>query len=169
ALGDALLVVAPRHPERRREILRLLADFRVAVRSQGDPVDADTEVYLVDTLGELPAFMAGARLVFMGGSLVPRGGHNLLEPAALGAPVIVGPHVDNFSEEFELLQAAAAVRQVPDEQALGEAIRVLWPDEATRRQMANAGQAVMARQAGVLESYVARLSEADTWRIPDKG
>jgi 3-deoxy-D-manno-octulosonic-acid transferase len=88
-----LLVIAPRHPQRLETILSDLQPFGldIAVRSRGEQPGPATRLYIADTFGELRAFMAGAQLVFMGGSLVAKGGHNILEPAALGKAVICGP------------------------------------------------------------------------------
>ncbi|MFP4155570.1 MAG: 3-deoxy-D-manno-octulosonic acid transferase [Halothiobacillaceae bacterium] len=158
APDGALLVIAPRHPERRGEILRALSGLNVALRSRGDPVGPDTEVYLADTLGELPGFMAFARLVFMGGSLVPKGGHNPLEPAALGAPVLTGPNLDNFLDEYALLDEVGALRRVGDSAQLAEAIAALWDDAPARDRMATAGRSVIVRQAGILDAYLDRLA-----------
>jgi len=156
---SALLVIAPRHPERRDTIVRELAGWQLALRSRGDAVTDATQIYLVDTLGELPRFMAAARLVFMGGSLVPKGGHNLLEPAGLGVPIVVGPHMDNFQAEFELLANAGAIEQVCDVSVLDKVLCRLWQDESARQRMSEAARAVLAEQSGVLDAYEQRLNE----------
>jgi len=103
--------------------------------------------------------MAAARLVFMGGSLVPKGGHNLLEPAGLGVPIVVGPHMDNFQAEFELLANAGAIEQVRDVSVLDKVLRRLWQDASARQRMSEAALAVMAEQSGVLDAYEQRLNE----------
>jgi 3-deoxy-D-manno-octulosonic-acid transferase len=155
-----LLVIAPRHPERREAIRRELADrgLAVAVRSRGDPVTADTGIYLADTLGELGGFMAGAEVVFMGGSLVPKGGHNLLEPAALGRAIVTGPHTENFAEEAAALREAGGLVEVADATELGEALSALLADADRRHQLGEAARRTVAEQAGVLETYVEALS-----------
>jgi len=154
-----LLVIAPRHPQRRDAILKHLGEQRVALRSRGDRVDADTRIYLADTLGELEGFMAGAELVFMGGSLVPRGGHNILEPARLGRAVIFGPHMGNFLAESELLLGADAALQVADAQQLGATLAQLLADEDRRLQLGRKARALMARQADVLEAYLQQIEQ----------
>lgn len=100
-----LLVIVPRHPRRGDAILSQLRTLgaQVARRSAGEAVEAGTEVYLADTFGELQDFMAGADLVFMGGTLIPRGGQNVIEAARLGRVTIFGTHMDNFAEERALL------------------------------------------------------------------
>ena len=93
--------------------------MKVAVRSQGDEIIDATDIYIVDTLGELNVFFNEAALVFIGGSLITRGGHNILEPASFGKCIIVGPHMGNFAlETKELLQADALI-QVRDNHQLG--------------------------------------------------
>jgi 3-deoxy-D-manno-octulosonic-acid transferase len=148
-----LLVIAPRHPERRAAILRDLAGHAVAVRSRGELPDDATGIYLADTFGELPAFMAGAELVFMGGSLVPRGGQNLLEPAALGKAIVTGPHTTNFAAETALLLAEAALVQVPDEMELGRRLVALLGDAAQRESMGRRAQQAVESRRDVAERY----------------
>ncbi|MEF8982619.1 3-deoxy-D-manno-octulosonic acid transferase [Thiohalorhabdus sp.] len=154
-----LLVVAPRHPERRDAIRRDLGERQVAVRSRGDEVTAATEVYLADTLGELAGFMAHADLVFMGGSLVPRGGHNLLEPAALGCAIVTGPHTDNFAEEAAALAAAGGLVEVADADGLAGALTGLLADPDRRRALGEAARAAVAERAEVLDHYLEVLGE----------
>ena len=109
-----LLVIAPRHPERREEILKQLTHLTdsISVRSRNDAITETTRVYLLDTVGELNNWFAGARLVIMGGSFIPRGGHNLLEPAHFGKAVIFGPSMENFREEAQLMLKKHAAVQV---------------------------------------------------------
>src|SRR5690606_3504188 len=109
-LGSALarshvLVIVPRHPARRAAIIQQLRGLGEvpAVRSLGDVASRDTRLYLADTFGELPGFIAGAELVLMGGSLIPRGGQNAIEAARLGKAVLFGPYMENFAEERALL------------------------------------------------------------------
>ncbi len=108
-----LLVIAPRHPARRDDILTQLHSLTdsISVRSRDDAITESTKVYLLDTVGELNNWFADARLVIMGGSFIPHGGHNLLEPAHFGKAVIFGPSMENFYEEARLmLQKHAAVK-----------------------------------------------------------
>jgi len=109
-----LLVIAPRHPERRDDILKQLHKLTdaIAVRSRNDAINATTKVYLLDTVGELNNWFADARLVIMGGSFINRGGHNLLEPAHFGKAVIFGPSMENFREEARLMLDMHAAVQV---------------------------------------------------------
>ena len=110
---DCLLVLVPRHPERFEPVAELCRQrgLNTVLRSTREPCSAQTQVFIGDSMGELPLFYAASDVAFVGGSLVPHGGHNLLEPAALGIPVVTGPHVFNFTEICNLLQAAAACRR----------------------------------------------------------
>ncbi len=154
-----LLVLAPRHPERFETVARLLQGehLRFQRRSQGD-ADAMADVLLVDGLGELLAFYAAADVAFVGGSLVPVGGHNLLEPAALGKAVLTGPHSFNAPQAAQLLEAAAALERVEDPATLTEAVwnALTQPAEAhSRGQRAaaavNASRGAAARTLAALE------------------
>ncbi|ERT16728.2 3-deoxy-D-manno-octulosonic acid transferase, partial [Pseudomonas putida SJ3] len=103
--GDALLILVPRHPERFAAVHALCSEqFTTVRRSSAAPVDAQTRVLLGDTMGELLFLYALADIAFVGGSLVPTGGHNPLEPAALALPVLMGPHVFNFLEISAMLR-----------------------------------------------------------------
>jgi len=154
-----LLVIAPRHPERAAAIERQLKNLgvRFAVRSRREVVSEDTQIYLADTLGELGEFMQHAAFVFMGGTLVPVGGHNLLEPAALGKAIVCGPYLDNFMEEAELLRGADALVEVKDADVLAQAIdRLLAASEEAKKRGQAAANAV-ATQTGVLDRYIDAL------------
>jgi 3-deoxy-D-manno-octulosonic-acid transferase len=115
-----LLVIAPRHPERRDDILKQLRPLtdEIAVRSRNETITSTTKVYLLDTVGELNNWFGNARLVIMGGSFIPRGGHNLLEPAHFGKAVIFGPSMENFEEEARLMLVQHAAVQVESVNAL---------------------------------------------------
>jgi 3-deoxy-D-manno-octulosonic-acid transferase len=156
-----LLVLAPRHPDRLREILRGLAPLglRVAVRSRREPVTAETDIYLADTLGELPGFMAGAELVIMGGAFASFGGHNVLEPAQLGRAVIFGPHMDNFAHEAELLCAHEAALQLGSVEELGDCLAGLFAHPERIAALGENGARLVASRARVLEDYLAALEE----------
>ncbi|HYQ72215.1 MAG TPA: lipid IV(A) 3-deoxy-D-manno-octulosonic acid transferase, partial [Gammaproteobacteria bacterium] len=112
--ADCLLVLVPRHPERFQLVAQLCRQrgLETVLRSERRPCTADTAVFVGDSMGELLLFLAAADVAFVGGSLVPHGGHNLLEPAALGLPVVTGPHVFNFTEICKLLLQAGACEKV---------------------------------------------------------
>ena len=148
-----LLVLVPRHPERFDAVYRLCADAGFAVARHSAPAQdvAAIDVYLVDTMGELMAFYAAADIAFVGGSLVPRGGHNPLEPAALGKPVLMGEQVFNFQSICDALAESGGLSRVADEQALLQALRRLLADKALCRQQGAAARAFVAQNRGALE------------------
>ena len=115
--------------------------------------DGGTQVVLVDTVGELAALYAAADVAFVGGSLVPIGGHNLLEPAALGLPVLTGPHYSNSKDVAELLILEGAARQVNDARELAAALAELLADPVERRRIGAIGQRIVESNRGA----VARL------------
>jgi 3-deoxy-D-manno-octulosonic-acid transferase len=165
---DALLLLAPRHPERFRPVVQLCRQygFRTRVRSEDTVALTETEVFVIDTLGELLTFYAACDVAFVAGSFDPIGGHNVLEPAALGRPVIVGPHTFNFAEITEtMLEADAAVR-VDGAAALGEAVVRLFNQPGLRDAMGRAGLDVVARERGAVDRVmriVASVVDDDPW------
>lgn len=152
------LVLVPRHPERAAEVGTMLEGRGIPyVRRSaldGAPEPAAGGVLLVDTIGELMNLYALSDLVFVGGSLVPVGGHNLLEPASVGAPVLFGPHMHNFREITALVLAADAGVQVEDRAGLDDALRRLLDDEPRRRAMGEHGIRLMAEQGGAAARHV---------------
>ena len=132
--SNALLVLVPRHPPRFADVAAALRDQGVSfvARTSGAAATADTQVFLLDTLGELPPFYAAGDVAFVGGSLVPIGGHNLLEPAALGLPILAGPHNFNSADIAKLLIERGAVRIVPDAAHSPRPWASCWPIPATR-------------------------------------
>ncbi len=156
---EELLVIAPRHIQRLEAILTELAPLGLecAVRSRDDAVSDTTQLYIADTFGELRGFMAGAELVFMGGSLVEKGGHNLLEPAALGKAVICGPHMDNFTDETRLLREADALLQVASAGELASTLATLMDDDEQRIALGQHARTMMVKQGAVLENYLQHL------------
>jgi len=148
---DARLVLAPRRPERFEEVVSLLVrrGLRFVRRSELGPSDqarwpADTPILLLDTLGELAGLYAGARVAFVGGTLVPVGGHNVLEPAICGTPVVFGPHVGNTPEAAARLVAAGGGTQASGEAALVARLAQLLCDEQAA---ATAGRDALAAAA----------------------
>ncbi len=152
-----LLVIAPRHPVRSKAIQQQLSQLGVsyATRSRSQPIDAQTQVYLADTLGEMKALMAHARIVIMGGSFDNTGGHNLIEPAALARPIITGPSDDNIREDIKSL--GDAIIQVPDVAACWQSVERLLnnPEQATTLGL-RAREAV-AQQSHILGNYLAEI------------
>ncbi|WP_280566652.1 lipid IV(A) 3-deoxy-D-manno-octulosonic acid transferase, partial [Chromohalobacter sp. 296-RDG] len=156
----ALLVLVPRHPQRFAAVAELCEarGERLARRSQGETPSAETSILLGDTMGELMRFYAAADAAFVGGSLVPIGGHNLLEPAALGMPVLTGPHLENFQDIAETLREAKALCEIDTAEALGEALATLADDPDQRRRLGAAGEAVVAANRGALEKTLAGIA-----------
>ena len=150
---DALLILVPRHPERFNSVFDLCQSqgFATVRRSTGELVNAQTQVLLGDTMGELLFLYALADSAFVGGSLVPNGGHNLLEPAALAKPVLSGPHLFNFLEIAALLRDAGALEEVDDAQALALGVRRLFELPHDAQLMAQAGLNVMRANQGALQ------------------
>lgn len=152
ALPGSLLVMAPRHPERFDEAAALCRQrgYAVVRRSERLPVLADTDVFLVDTMGELPVFYAAADVAFVGGSLVDTGGHNVLEPAALGKAIIVGPHTFNFLEITEQLVAQGAATRVENSAGLAQAVIAYLRDANLRDGAGRKGLALVEQNRGAL-------------------
>ncbi len=160
---DLLLVLVPRHPQRFAEVEALLEKRGIpfVTRSGKAAVTSETEVLLVDTLGELLGFYAAGDIAFVGGTLAPIGGHNLLEPAALGLPVLTGPHVFNAPDVARLLLAAGAAIEVHSAGEIAAAVAGLRKDAGDRQQRGAAGRKVVEDNGGavgkVMELVAARM------------
>ncbi len=157
---NGLLILVPRHPERFNSVFQLCQreGFATVRRSSGEPVAAQTQVLLGDTMGELLFLYALADSAFVGGSLVPNGGHNLLEPAALAKPVLSGPHLFNFLEIAAKLREAAALEEVEDAQGLALAVQRLFELPQDAQRMAEAGLKVMQLNQGALQRLLDGLA-----------
>ncbi|WP_136247182.1 lipid IV(A) 3-deoxy-D-manno-octulosonic acid transferase [Halomonas borealis] len=158
---EALLILVPRHPRRFEAAAELCRGegMSVARRSRDEAVNADTAVYLGDSMGELSAFYGAGDVAFVGGSLVPVGGHNLLEPAAMGVPVLSGPELANFSDVAEALRERAALVEVADAATLAVELERLFGDAAERQRLASAGRAVVEANRGALERTLEGLEQ----------
>ncbi|HEX4883087.1 MAG TPA: 3-deoxy-D-manno-octulosonic acid transferase, partial [Casimicrobiaceae bacterium] len=150
---DALLVLVPRHPQRFDEVEALVRARSLAwVRRSADaPVAPSTQVVLGDTMGEMLAYCAAADVAFVGGSLVPLGGQNLIEPIALGVPTLVGAHTFNFAEATARAIEAGAARRVADATALVAEVHALLHDDAARARMREAALAFHAQHRGATD------------------
>lgn len=150
---NALLVLAPRHPQRFDEVACLCRDegWSFSRRSEQQAVTEQTQVYLADTLGELAVLYAASSVAYVGGSLVPLGGQNVLEPAALGRPVLSGPSIENFSDVAEPLLTAGALALVDSPDALAEALIGYFDHPWDAQQKGQAGLAVINAQQGALK------------------
>lgn len=149
---NLLLILVPRHPERFSEVRELVekSGFNVVSRTEDRACTPSTAVLLGDTMGEVPLFYAASDVAFVGGSLVPVGGHNLLEPAAQGLPVITGPHLFNAQDIADMFVDTQACRIVHDKEELVTAIADLLrnPDEAN--EMGQNGLTLLKQNKGAL-------------------
>lgn len=156
-----LLVLVPRHPERFNTVAKLCRaqGFSVHRRTEPQPYRRDIDIFLLDTLGELRLFYLASDLAFVGGSLVNCGGHNVLEPAAAGVPVIFGPCMDNFSDIAGRLLNAGAAIQVDDQQALTRCVLRLIMNPETAISIGGKGQVCVAENRGALERICAIIAD----------
>ena len=158
-MAELLVVFVPRHPQRFDEVGALLRQRGHAFvrRSEGRPVAAEIRFVLGDSMGEMFAYYSASDVAFVGGSLLPLGGQNLLEACAVGRPVIVGPHTFNFEEATENAIEAGAALRVEDARALAGAVASLFRDPARREAMAEAGRRFTQRHRGATERTMAML------------
>jgi len=156
---DLLTIVVPRHPQRFDEVAKQLERRGIAYqrRSAATAIDPATRVWLGDSMGELFAYYAASDIAFVGGSLLPLGGQNLLEACAVGRPVLIGPHSFNFAEATRLAVAAGAAIEVADGSELGSTIGELLSDPARRLRMGEAGIALMREHQGATQRTLALL------------
>lgn len=156
---DLLLVLVPRHPHRFAAVRDLIENehFNVVSRTDGRACDATTDVFLVDTMGEVPLFYAASDIAFVGGSLVPVGGHNLLEAAAASLPIISGPHVFNTQEIADLFLRLGACRIVADAEELAGVIHELLTNPERAHQLGSNGREVLRSNRGALQRLLELL------------
>ncbi|MDX1499245.1 MAG: lipid IV(A) 3-deoxy-D-manno-octulosonic acid transferase [Woeseiaceae bacterium] len=157
---DLLLVLVPRHPQRFADVRTLVerSGFDCVARSDGRACRPETGVFLGDTMGELPLFYAASDVAFVGGSLVPVGSHNLLEPAALGLPVLIGPHVFNAQDIADLFCAEGACRMVHDADELAAAVDEFLADPEAARRVGALGRQIVERNRGALARLLEMLT-----------
>ncbi len=154
-----LTIIAPRHPDRGPGIVEIARDAGLAasLRSRGRLPDAQDDIYVVDTLGELGLVYRLAPIVFMGGSLASHGGQNPVEPIKLGAAVLHGPHVWNFAELYEALDTARGAELIADVGRLTVRVGALLTDAAERAAITGAARETVERLGGALERTLAAL------------
>jgi 3-deoxy-D-manno-octulosonic-acid transferase len=156
---NLLLVLVPRHPERFSQVRESVEKqgFNCVSRTEGRRCDDNTEIFLGDTMGEVPLFYAASDIAFVGGSLVPIGGHNLLEPAALGLPVITGPHVYNAQDIADMFVDLGACHMVENAAELAAAVGqlVAKPDEAVA--LGRKGMKIVQQNRGALAQLLGLL------------
>lgn len=159
--ADALLVLVPRHPQRFDAVADLLRvrGLVFARRSEAQAITPDTRVFLGDSMGEMAAYYAAADLCYVGGSLLPLGGQNMIEAAAAGCPALFGPHTWNFLEAAEQAVARGAARRVADGAELRGALLALHGDPEARQRMADAGLAFTRDNRGATGRILALIEE----------
>ena len=153
---NALLVVVPRHPERFSKVAALSKKygFNTVLRSSNQSCDNSVQVVIGDSMGEMLSYYAASDIAFVGGSLVQVGGHNLLEPAALGIATITGQYVFNFTEITAMLVNAGAVVKVVNEKELTNAVVAWMHDSASRAQAGESGRKVVERNRGSVKKHL---------------
>ncbi len=163
---DALLIWAPRHPERFKSVAEQARaqGLRVSTRSANEWPEQKDAVFVLDTLGELGRFYAAADVAFVGGSLQPIGGHNMLEPAIIGTPIITGPHLFNFSDISQRMREADAMIVADDVAGFEAALMRLFASPEERTRMKNAAHALVVQGRGAL----ANTLEAITSFLPSR-
>jgi 3-deoxy-D-manno-octulosonic-acid transferase len=161
-MPSAIAIVAPRHPERFAEVERIARDAGfVAVRRSELPIDAEprADVVVLDTLGELAQLYQLATAVFVGGSLVDNGGHNILEPAVFGKPIVFGPHMQNFREIADTFLTNDAAVQVQSDRELEETMLALVTDSVRRARLGAAARALVEANRGAKDKTLAVIEE----------
>jgi 3-deoxy-D-manno-octulosonic-acid transferase len=154
-----LTVIVPRHPDRGEAIAGMIAasGLHAALRSHQELPTATTDVYVADSMGELGLFYRLTPIVFMGGSLVPRGGQNPIEAVKLGASIVHGPHVFNFTDVYEALDSAGGAKRTDTTEALVKQLGQLLADPAARESCVAASERVVEQLGGALERTLAAL------------
>jgi 3-deoxy-D-manno-octulosonic-acid transferase len=159
---NPLLVIAARHPERFAEVERLCRFEGLSTARRSElPIDAEPrcDAVVLDTIGELAQLYQIATAVFVGGSLVPAGGHNILEPAAYGKPIVFGPHMENFAEIADTFLANSAAIQVRNQRELEDAVMGLMGDPVSRARLGAAARALIDANRGAKDRTLAVVAE----------
>ena len=158
-LPDALLVLAPRHPERFSRVAQSVraAGLKTELYSHGEACSPQAQCFVIDTVGQLLTYYACGDVAYVGGGMGDVGGHNALEPAALGLPVLFGPNMANAREIADQLLACQAARQVSDVQGLSAAVRQILGEDGLRRRMGRAGLSLVAANKGALGATMAAV------------
>jgi len=155
---NLVMIVVPRHPERFQSVYQLLSSenkSNVLKRSQmNDELQESTDILLGDSMGEMIRYFSCADIVFMGGTMVPTGGHNILEPAALGLPIVYGPHIFNFYAINELFLQYQASQQVVDIDSLKQALNDLLTDKKNAAEMGERAKHLMEQNSGALDKMI---------------
>ena len=152
-IPNALLILVPRYPERfvRATQLATSAGLKTELHSQGEACSKQAQCFVIDTIGQLMSYYACADAAFVGGSMGDQGGHNALEPAALGKPVLLGPNMDNAKEIASQLLQCNAARQVSNQQEFSDAAEQILSDGVIRDNMGQAGRNLIEKNKGALD------------------
>jgi 3-deoxy-D-manno-octulosonic-acid transferase len=167
-MPSALAILAPRHPERFAEVERIARDAGfVTTRRSELPIDAEprADVVVLDSIGELAQVYQVATAVFVGGSLVDYGGHNILEPAVFGKPIVFGPHMHNFKEIADAFLSNGAAVQVPSDRELETLLLALVTDPVRRARLGAAARALVEANRGAKTKTLEVINEL----LPDAG
>lgn len=166
-IPNLLLVIVPRHRERFDAVKKLCADtnYQVVTRSSKTPPTESTDIIVGDTMGELMLLYSACDIAFVGGSLVPVGGHNPIEPASIGLPILTGPHLHNFTEIGKLLKDAGAAQIVSNPKAIASAVNALFSAKELREKMGHSAYQVIADNRGAVAKH---LEWIDTLLPQDK-
>jgi 3-deoxy-D-manno-octulosonic-acid transferase len=156
---DLLTIIVPRHAVRGDEIAAMIRSHNIVLsqRSKNEAIASDTGIYLADTMGELGLFFRLSPVVFLGGSLIPHGGHNPLEPARLGCAVITGPHTHNFDEIMQKMLQAHVIHVAANSDALAPQISVLLSDAAQRETLGERARAFVEKSSGASEIILQQI------------
>ena len=161
SVPGALLILVPRYPERfaRAAQLAKAAGLRTELRSQGEICSAQAQCFVIDSIGELMSYYACADVAFVGGSFGEQGGHNALEPAALGKPVLLGPNMENAKEIAEQLLQCNAAQRVSNQQEFRQAAEQILSDGVLRDSMGQAGRGLVEKNRGALDLTLSAINE----------
>lgn len=156
---NELLVIAPRHPNRSAHILTQLSSMcqRIAVRSRNDAITGQTQIYLLDTVGELTDWLSDAKVIIMAGSFTHRGGHNILEPAHYGKAILCGPHMESFVDETQILLSHHALLQVASMDELETQLAELLDNDEARSHLENNAVSAVAPFEHIIDDYASAL------------
>ena len=160
AMPTAKLILVPRHPERAKNVLDLIGKYSFSSSQRSANATADTQVYLADTLGEMGLWYALGPVVFLGGSLLPIGGHNPFEVAQARAAILSGPHVSNFEETYDLFRAADACDIVHTADALAQRVIAYLQDPTALDSARSASFSVVEKQDDALSALKTMLRTA---------
>lgn len=160
-IPELLLILVPRHPERFPVVKKLIEKeyLSVATRTLLETVNTKTDVYLVDTMGELKAMYAAADVAFIGGSMVAKGGHNILEASAVGVPVMFGPFMDNFKEIARVVLIESAAIQCQSKSDIISSMKLLYEQPDYRKELARKGKAFVQKNQGAIDRICAMLEQ----------